>query len=325
MSMTRDELKEQAKLDIRPQRLSDFVGQDNLKHNLAVLIGAARVRQEVLDHVLFYGPPGLGKTTLAMIIANEIGTNAHITAGPIIKRGEDLIGVLTKLAKGDILFIDEIHRLSREIEEVLYPAMEDNVLDVLVGKGNRTKTVRIPLAPFTLIGATTRRGMLTPPLSARFGATYRMDYYKLAALEEIVVRSARVLKVVIDKEGATAIAKRSRGTPRVANRLLRRSRDYAQFVYDGYITVQVVNEAMQLLGVDPLGLDWLDKKVLTTIIQKFDGGPVGLDTIAAAVSEEKDTLVDIVEPYLLQLGFLERTPRGRTATRAGYDHLGIEW
>ena len=308
---------------IRPERLAHFTGQDKLKANLNILIEAAKQRKEPLDHVLFHGPPGLGKTTLAHIVANEMAVNIRITAGPAIERSGDLAAILTNLRAGDILFIDEVHRLGRAIEEILYPAMEDFVLDIIVGKGPGAKNVRLKLPRFTVIGATTRLAMLTPPLRARFGAHYRMDFYDLAAMQKIILRGARVLKVSLDEEGAAEIARRSRGTPRVGLRLLRRVRDYAQVRADGKITLDVAQAALKLLEIDSLGLDDLDRRVLNAIIKKFRGGPVGLETIGASISEQGDTIMDVVEPYLLQLGFLERTPRGRTATIHAYRHLGI--
>lgn len=308
---------------IRPQQLNNFIGQDKLKANLTILLEAARARQEPIDHTLFHGPPGLGKTTLAYIIAQEMKVNIRTTAGPAIERAGDLAAILTNLRAGDILFIDEIHRLSRAVEEILYPAMEDFVLDIIVGKGPGAKNVRLKLPKFTVIGATTRLALITAPLRARFGAVYRMDFYEQAALEEIVQRGARVLDVPIEAEGALEIARRARGTPRVALRLLRRVRDYAQVRGEGRVTLAAAQEALNLLEIDPLGLDDLDRRVLGSIIGKFGGGPVGLETIAASISEESDTIMDVVEPYLLQLGFLERTPRGRAATVHAYRHLGL--
>lgn len=308
---------------IRPQKLTDFTGQDKLKNNLSILIEAAKKRNEPLDHILFHGPPGLGKTTLAHIVANEMGVNIRITAGPAIERAGDLAAILTNLRAGDILFIDEVHRLGRAVEEILYPAMEDFVLDIIVGKGPGAKNVRLKLPRFTVIGATTRLAMLTAPLRARFGAHYRMDFYDLAAMIQIVTRGARVIKVGIDPEGAEEIARRARGTPRVALRLLRRVRDYAQVRADGRIDQTIAETALQQLEIDILGLDDLDRRVLRAIIEKFGGGPVGLETIGASISEEGETIMDVVEPYLLQLGFLERTPRGRTATPHAYHHLGF--
>ena len=318
--------KKEDQLDnaIRPQKLGDFTGQDKLKANLSILIEAAKQRKEPLDHVLFHGPPGLGKTTLAHIVANEMGVNIRITAGPAIERSGDLAAILTNLRAGDILFIDEVHRLGRAVEEILYPAMEDFVLDLVVGKGPGAKNVRLKLPRFTVIGATTRLAMLTPPLRARFGAHYRMDFYDETAMTSIVMRGARVLGVSAEEDGAKEIARRARGTPRVALRLLRRVRDYAQVRADGHLSKKVAMDALELLEIDSLGLDDLDRRVVRAIIEKFGGGPVGLDTIGASISEEADTIMDVVEPYLLQLGFLERTPRGRVATPHAYHHLRIE-
>ena len=308
---------------IRPQLLAEFTGQEKLKTNLTILIEAAKARQEPLDHVLFHGPPGLGKTTLAHVVANEMNVNIRITAGPAIERAGDLAAILTNLRAGDILFIDEVHRLGRAVEEILYPAMEDFVLDIVVGKGPGAKNVRLKLPKFTVVGATTRLALITAPLRARFGASYRMDFYEQAAVESIVTRGARILQVPIDAEGATEIALRARGTPRVALRLLRRVRDYAQVRAEGKITQETAVEALNLLEIDALGLDDLDRRVLLAIVEKFGGGPVGLETIAASISEEADTIMDVVEPYLLQLGFLERTPRGRAATPHAYKHLNV--
>lgn len=308
---------------LRPQYLADFTGQERLKANLGILLEAARARKEALDHVLFHGPPGLGKTTLAYIVANEMNVNIRITAGPAIERSGDLAAILTNLRAGDILFIDEVHRLGRAVEEILYPAMEDFVLDLVVGKGPGAKNVRLKLPRFTVVGATTRLALITAPLRARFGASYRMDFYEVEAIETIVLRGAHILGVAIGDAGAREIARRSRGTPRVALRLLRRVRDFAQVRADGEITPEVAHAALNLLEIDALGLDNLDRRVLLAIIQKFGGGPVGLETIAASISEEADTIMDVVEPYLLQLGFLERTARGRVATPHAYRHLGI--
>ncbi len=308
---------------IRPQILTDFIGQEKLKTNLSILIEAAQARQEALDHILFHGPPGLGKTTLAHVVSNEMNVNIRITAGPAIERAGDLAAILTNMRAGDILFIDEVHRLGRAVEEILYPAMEDFVLDIIVGKGPGAKNVRLKLPKFTVIGATTRLALLTAPLRARFGALYRMDFYEPDAVETIVTRGAGILGVPIDLEGAKEIGRRSRGTPRVALRLLRRVRDYVQVRADGKISGQTASEALSLLEIDALGLDDLDRRVLRSIIEKFGGGPVGLDTIGASISEESDTIMDVVEPYLLQLGFLERTARGRIATQHAYNHLGI--
>jgi Holliday junction DNA helicase RuvB len=310
---------------LRPRSLADMLGQDRVKENLAILIQAAKARGEAVDHILFYGPPGLGKTSFAYVIASEMGVNIRPTAGPVIERPGDLAAILTSLRKGDVLFIDEIHRLGHAVEEILYPAMEDFVLDIVVGKGPGARTIRLNLPRFTVIGATTRLALLTAPLRARFGAVYRLDFYDLPAMEAIVERAARLLEAPIDAAGITEIARRARGTPRVALRLLRRVRDYAQVRADGAITGPIAAEALALLDVDEKGLDDLDRRVLRAIIEKFGGGPVGLETISAAISEEADTIMDVVEPYLLQLGFLDRSPRGRVATRLAYEHLGIPY
>jgi Holliday junction DNA helicase RuvB len=308
---------------LRPKMLSDLIGQERVKENLSILIAAARQRNEPLDHVLFYGPPGLGKTTLAHVLANEMSVNIKITAGPAIERPGDLAAILTNLRAGDVLFIDEVHRLGRAIEEVLYPAMEDFALDIIIGKGPSARSIRLKLPHFTIIGATTRLALVTAPLRARFGAVYRLNFYDLKAMQAIVSRAAGVLGVKIDPEGIDEIARRGRGTPRVALRLLRRVRDYAEVRADGVITRPVAQEALDLLDVDVLGLDDIDRRVLHTILEKYGGGPVGLSTIAASISEEPDTIMDVVEPYLLQLGFLDRTPQGRVATRRAYEHLGV--
>lgn len=310
---------------LRPEKLNALIGQDQVKENLSILIDAARKRGEALDHVLFYGPPGLGKTTLAHVLANEMGVNVKVTAGPVIERAGDLAAILTNLRAGDVLFIDEVHRLGRAVEEVLYPAMEDFALDIVIGKGPSARSIRLKLPRFTLVGATTRLALVTAPLRARFGAVYRLDYYDLNAMRAIVTRAAGMLKVEAEKEGITEMASRARGTPRVALRLLRRVRDFAQVRADGVITKNVAKEALDLLQVDPLGLDDVDRRVLKTIIEKYNGGPVGLNTIAASISEEQDTIMDVVEPYLLQLGFLDRTPQGRVATKSAYDHLGYAY
>jgi Holliday junction DNA helicase RuvB len=307
---------------LRPRCLADFVGQAKVKENLNIAITAAKGRAEALDHILLYGPPGLGKTTLAHIIASEMGVNIKITSGPAVERTGDLAAILTNLRNQDVLFIDEVHRLNRTVEEVLYPAMEDFALDIIIGKGPGAKNLRINLPNFTLIGATTRFALLSPPLRDRFGAVYRLDFYDQASIEDILKRSARILQVTAEDGGLKEIARRARGTPRVANRLLKRVRDYAQVMADGTASQSVAQEALGKLEIDPIGLDEVDHKLLYTIIDKFNGGPVGLDTIAASISEEADTIMDVYEPYLLQLGFLERTPRGRLATPLAYEHLG---
>jgi Holliday junction DNA helicase RuvB len=310
---------------LRPQKLADLIGQDQVKENLSILIDAAKHRGEALDHVLFYGPPGLGKTTLAHVLGNEMGVNVKVTAGPAIERAGDLAAILTNLRAGDVLFIDEVHRLGRAIEEVLYPAMEDFALDIVIGKGPSARSLRLKLPRFTVVGATTRLALVTAPLRARFGAVYRLDYYDIEAMRKIVTRAAGMLKVSADETGISEVARRARGTPRIALRLLRRVRDYAQVRADGIITQDVATEALDLLQVDPLGLDDVDRRVLRTIIEKYGGGPVGLNTIAASISEEQDTIMDVVEPYLLQLGFLDRTPQGRVATKSAYEHLRLPW
>ncbi len=319
--------QEDAGLDtsLRPRLLNEFVGQERVKDNLIIAIRAALMREEPLDHVLLYGPPGLGKTTLGHIIAQEMNVNIRVTSGPAIERAGDMAAILTSLGKGDVLFIDEIHRLSRVVEEVLYPAMEDFFLSWMMGKGLAARAMNLRVNPFTLIGATTRYAMISPPLRDRFGSIFRLDFYDNKAMGQIVERSADILDVSVDKRGISEIASRSRGTPRVANRLLKRTRDYAQVMADGRITGKVCLQALDKLEIDSLGLDEVDHRLLRGLVEKFSGGPVGLHTLAASISEEADTIMDIYEPYLLQLGFLERTPRGRTATPRAYAHLGVEY
>lgn len=309
---------------LRPQYLNQYIGQDKVKTNLSIFIEAAKMREETLDHVLLYGPPGLGKTTMAAIIANEMGVNLRTTSGPAIERPGDLAAILTALEPGDVLFIDEVHRLPRSVEEVLYPAMEDYCIDIVIGKGPGARSVRLDLPPFTLVGATTRAGLLSAPLRDRFGVLSRLEYYQADELEKIVVRTSDIFNVGIESGAAIEIARRSRGTPRIANRLLRRVRDYAQVRGNGFITESVSKEALELLQVDRMGLDHIDHKLLTGIIEKFRGGPVGLDTISATVGEESETIEDVYEPYLLQIGFLQRTPRGRIVTQKVYEHFGLE-
>ncbi len=314
----------QYEVGLRPRTLNDYIGQDRIRENLHVAIAAARNRGDALDHALLYGPPGLGKTTLATVIANELGVSIRSTAGPVIERPGDLAAILTALGDREVLFIDEIHRLAPAIEEILYPAMEDFELDIVIGSGPAARSVKVPLKPFTLVGATTRAGLLTSPLRGRFGIVHRLDFYTESDIEEIVRRSARILGVALDEEAARELARRSRGTPRVANRLLRRVRDYAEVRADGRVTPEVAAAALQLLEVDALGFDDSDRRMLRAIIDKFGGGPVGLNSLAAAISEEPDAIEDIYEPYLIQIGFLDRTPRGRVATVRAYEFFGLE-
>jgi Holliday junction DNA helicase RuvB len=309
---------------LRPRLLDEYIGQDHVRENLQVSIAAARQRGEALDHVLLYGPPGLGKTTLAYVIANELGAAVKATSGPVLEKPGDLAAILTNLAERDVLFIDEIHRMPPTLEEILYPALEDYELDIMIGQGPSARSVKVPLQKFTLIGATTRAGLLTAPLRSRFGIVHRLEFYGPADLEEIVRRSARILAVPIDTDAAAEIARRSRGTPRIANRLLRRVRDYAQVRAEGHITLEVAHAALKLLEVDEYGFDEVDRRLLRTIIDKFGGGPVGVNSIAAAISEEKDAIEDIYEPFLIQIGFLDRTPRGRVATPRAYGYFGLQ-
>ena len=309
-------------VNLRPRGFDEYVGQEQVKENLKVAIAAARGRNDVLDHVLFHGPPGLGKTSLAYIISREMGVNIKATSGPVVERPGDLAALLTNLEEGDILFIDEIHRLNHVVEEVLYPAMEDYQIDILIGQGPAARSMKLPLKPFTLIGATTRSGLLTSPLRDRFGQIFRLDFYSTEALTQILKRSAAILGVAAEDDGTAEIARRSRGTPRIANRLLRRVRDFAQVKADGKITKPVTQEALRMLEVDPIGLDKMDTMLLVTLIDKFSGGPVGVETLAAAIGEEKDTIEDVYEPFLIQAGFLKRTPRGRVATELAYEHFG---
>ncbi|MBD5499725.1 MAG: Holliday junction branch migration DNA helicase RuvB [Lachnospiraceae bacterium] len=319
-------IEEDVKIEgsLRPQKLTDYIGQAKIKENLKIYIEAAKQRNDPLDHVLFYGPPGLGKTTLAGIIANEMGVNMKVTSGPAIEKPGEMAAILNNLQEGDLLFVDEIHRLNRQVEEVLYPAMEDYAIDIMIGKGQTARSIRLDLPKFTLVGATTRAGLLTAPLRDRFGIIHRLEFYSIEELQQIIMHSARVLDAPIESAGAKEMARRSRGTPRLANRILKRVRDFAQVKYDGIITEEIAVTALNLMDVDPMGLDHIDRNMLFTMIDKFGGGPVGLDTLAAAIGEDSGTIEDVYEPYLIKNGFINRTPRGRVVTDFAYHHLGLE-